>query len=329
MQLFGIKTRLIKPGDDMADVLIMALEEGCIKPKNNDVIVLAESAVATAEGRVVKLDSITPSEKAIELSKLYENDPRKMELIIRESDEIIGGIPGVVVTITKGVLAPSAGIDSSNAPEGHVVLLPIDPRNSAIKIRDRLMKVYNNNIAIIIGDSITQPLRLGCVGIALGCAGIEPVDDVRGHKDLFGKPLLITRRAIADNLVSAAQIIMGEADESTPAVLIRNVPAIFINDSVEISKIPRNECLYFACFDVGTIELRKRGFMKNERDLQLDMKVNTGSAVVKMNNKIEITDCEDFTIEELEYILEEAKSFIKYKDISKIVRPASDNNLEE
>ena len=111
------------------------------------------------------------------------------------------------------------------------------------------MKKYNCNIAVIVGDSRTQPLRLGCVGIALGCAGIEPVEDMRGRKDLFGKPLLITRRATADNLVSAAQVIMGEADESTPAVLIRDAPAVFIDGSVEIPQIPREECLYFACFD--------------------------------------------------------------------------------
>ena len=249
MQLFGIKTPLIRPGDDMAAVLISAMKAAAISPLNNDILVLAESAVASAEGRVVELESITPSGKAIELSKLYENDPRKMELIIRESDEILGGIPGVVVTITKGVLSPSAGIDNSNAPEGHVVLLPKDPKRSAIEIREKLMKEYGCNIAVIIGDSRTQPLRLGCVGIALGCAGIEPVEDMRGHRDLFGKPLLITRRATADNLVSAAQLIMGEADESTPAVLIRDAPVRFIEGSEDIPQIAREECLYFACFD--------------------------------------------------------------------------------
>ncbi len=230
-------------------MLIRALKANSIRPQNNDIIVLAESAVASAEGRVVNLENINPSEKAVKLSKLYQNDPRKMELIIRESDEILGGIPGVVVTITKGVLSPSAGIDNSNAPEGHVVLLPEDPKRSAIKIRERLKEVYGCSIAVIIGDSRTQPLRLGCVGIALGCAGIEPVEDMRGRNDLFGKPLLITRRATADNLVSAAQLIMGEADESTPAVLIRDAPVRFIEGSEDIPQISREECLYFACFD--------------------------------------------------------------------------------
>lgn len=249
MQLFGIKTPLIVPGDDIAAVLCDAMKKASITPQENDIFVLAESAVATAEGRVVELDGVKPSEKAKELSKMYQNDPKKMELILRESDEILGGIPGVVVTITKGVLSPSAGIDNSNAPEGYVVLLPEDPKKSAMEIRKKLMAEYGCSLAVIIGDSRTQPLRLGCVGVALGCAGIEPVEDVRGKKDLFGKPLLITRRATADNLVSAAQIIMGEADESTPAVLIRDAPVRFIEGSEEIPTISRNECLYFACFD--------------------------------------------------------------------------------
>ena len=248
MQLFGIKTPLIKPDDNISSVLIEAMKAKGIRPQDNDIIVLAESAVATAEGRTVDLETVTPSKKAVQLSRLYDTDPRKMELIIRESDEILGGIPGVVVTITKGVLSPSAGIDNSNAPEGHVVLLPKDPKKSAVKIREKLMAEYRCNIAVIIGDSRTQPLRLGCVGIALGCAGIEPVEDVRGKTDLFGKPLLITRRATADNLVSAAEIIMGEADESIPAVLIRDAPAIFVSGSVDIPTISREGCLYFGCF---------------------------------------------------------------------------------
>jgi coenzyme F420-0:L-glutamate ligase/coenzyme F420-1:gamma-L-glutamate ligase len=248
MQLFSIRTPLIRPGDDMASVLIEAMNTAGLVPQDNDIIVLAESAVATAEGRVVALSSVKTSKKALELSKLYENDPRKMELIIQESDEILGGIPGVVITITKGVLSPSAGIDNSNAPEGHVVLLPEDPQRSATEMRERLMAEYGCRLGVIVGDSRTQPLRLGCVGIALGCAGLEPVEDMRGYKDLFGKPLTITRRATADNLVSAAQIVMGEADESTPAVLIRNAPVRFLEGSEEIPTISRDGCMYFGCF---------------------------------------------------------------------------------
>lgn len=250
MQLFGIKTPLIREGDDVADVLVKAMALSGIVPQENDIIVLAESAVATAEGRVVRLDELVPSPDALEMSKTYDTDPHKMELIYRESDEILGGIPGVVVTITKGVLSPSAGIDSSNVPEGCVSLLPENPGKSASGIREKLMTEYRCNLAVIVGDSRTQPLRLGCVGIALGCAGILPVEDARGKRDLFGKPLTITRCATADNLVSAAQLLMGEADEGIPAVLIRGANVKFTegNSDSDIPTIPRNECLYFGCF---------------------------------------------------------------------------------
>jgi coenzyme F420-0:L-glutamate ligase len=248
MQLFGIKTPIIMAGEDMVKVLVEAMARSGIVPQENDIIVLAESAVATAEGRIVRLDEVVPSPEALEMSKTYDTDPRKMELILRESDEILGGIPGVVVTITKGVLSPSAGIDSSNVPEGYVSLLPADPKRSAELIREKLMAEYGCKIAVIVGDSRTQPLRLGCVGIALGCAGIEPVEDARGKRDLFGKPLTITRCATADNLVSAAQLLMGEADEGIPAVLIRGAKVRFMDSNVEIPQIPREECLYFGCF---------------------------------------------------------------------------------
>lgn len=248
MQLFGIKTPLIRVGDDVADVLVKTMALSGIVPQENDIFVLAESAVATAEGRIVRLDEVVPSPEALEMSKTYDTDPCKMELIHAESDEILGGIPGVVVTITKGVLSPSAGIDGSNVPEGCVSLLPEDPGKSASGIRKKLMAEYGCNIAVIVGDSRTQPLRLGCVGVALGCSGIEPVEDARGKCDLFGKPLEITRCATADNLVSAAQLLMGEADEGIPAVLIRDANVRFTEDYPDIPHIPREECLYFGCF---------------------------------------------------------------------------------
>lgn len=249
MQLYGIKTPVIKEGDDIVKILISSINDACITPEKNDILVLAESAVATAEGRIVELGTIEPGEKAKDLSLKYNVEPGKMELIIRESSEIIGGLDGVVVTITGGVLSPNAGIDESNAPVGYEVLVPEDPKRSAVIIREKLIKHYGCDLGVIIGDSRTQPLRFGCVGIALGCAGIEPVEDVRGKKDLFGKTLLITRRAIADNLVSAAQIIMGEGDECTPCVLIRDAPVNFIKGSSDIPQISKEECLYFGCFE--------------------------------------------------------------------------------
>jgi coenzyme F420-0:L-glutamate ligase/homotetrameric cytidine deaminase len=179
----------------------------------------------------------------------YCKDPREMELILQESDEIMGGIPGVVLTLREGFLYPNAGIDSSNAPPGHVVLFPADAQKSAFEIRERMAK--GRKIAVIIGDSRTHPLRLGCVGVALACAGLEPVEDARGQKDLFGRELKITRKAVADNLVSAAQIVMGEGDEGIPAVIIKGAPVSISEADCAIPTIAPQECMYIGALRCG------------------------------------------------------------------------------
>ncbi|WP_292375119.1 coenzyme F420-0:L-glutamate ligase [Methanosarcina sp. UBA411] len=245
IQIFGIKTPIIREGDDIVQILETALEEAGLVPVEGDIFVLAESAVGTAERRVVKLESVTPGERAKVLGEKYEIDPREMELVLQECDEIFGGVPGAALTITKGVLAPNAGIDASNAPEGHVILLPEDPRKSSEKIRKELEQRYSCKLGVIIGDSRTQPLRLGCSGIALGVSGFVPVEDARGTNDIYGKPLRITYKAVADNLVSAAELLMGEAGERVPCVLIRGAPVNMVNESLDVPTIPMEGCMYF------------------------------------------------------------------------------------
>jgi coenzyme F420-0:L-glutamate ligase len=244
--MFGIKTPLLRPGDSIADVIINSLEKQGLKFQDNDILIIAESPLATSEGRLVRLDDITPSEKAKELAEKYNIDVREMELIVQECDEIFGGVPGAALTITKGTLAPNAGIDASNAPEGYVVLLPENAQKSACRIRKEIKEHCKCNIGVIVGDSRTQPLRLGCVGIALGTSGMIPVEDARGSRDLFGKEMMITRKAVADNLVSAAQLLMGEAGESVPAVLVRGSPAQVVDDDIDMPLFSRDECMYYS-----------------------------------------------------------------------------------
>lgn len=244
MELYGIKTPIIKPGDNIVEILINRMNEINFELEDKDIVVLAESAVATAENHVINLDTIKPSIKAIDLGKQYSIDPREMEVILQESDNIVSGIPGFVLTLKNGFLLPNAGIDASNAPEGHVILLPENPDKSAKEIRIKFEERYNCNIAVIIGDSRTHPLRWGCVGVAIGCSGIEAVEDVRGKKDIYGKPLKITRKAVADNITSAAEIMMGEANESVPMVVVREAP-VEIKDAEGIPTISPEECLYF------------------------------------------------------------------------------------
>jgi coenzyme F420-0:L-glutamate ligase/coenzyme F420-1:gamma-L-glutamate ligase len=256
IQMFGIKTPIIREGDDIVQILETSLEEAGVVPVEGDIFVLAESAVGTAEKRVIELASIIPGEKAQLLGEKYEIDPREMELVLQECDELFGGVPGAALTITKGVLAPNAGIDASNAPEGHVVLLPEDPRKSSEYIRKRLEQRYSCRLGVIIGDSRTQPLRLGCTGIALGVSGFIPVEDARGTCDIYGKPLRITYKAVADNLVSAAELLMGEAGERIPCVLIRGAPVNMVNESPCMPTISMEGCMYFGNVIKGRTEGR-------------------------------------------------------------------------
>lgn len=250
MEVLGIKTDLVGIGEDLVVAMQSGMDRAGLAFDDGDILVVSESAVATWEGRVVNLDDVSPGKLACSLAAIYSKDPREMELILRESDEIVGGIPGVVLTMNKGFLYPNAGIDHSNAPPGYVVLFPADSSKSAAEIRRRM--AGSKKIGVIIGDSRTHPLRLGCVGVALGCVGIEPVEDARGQLDLYGRPLQITRKAVADNLVSAAQVVMGEGDEGIPAVILRNSPVPIREDvSCEMPKIPPHECMYIGALRSG------------------------------------------------------------------------------
>lgn len=250
LEVLGIKTDLIEVGDDIVDALKKGMTEEGLFLEDGDILVVSESAVATSEGSVVNLEEVSPSRLAYAMAEKYGKDPREMELILQESDEVVGGIPGVVLTMNNGFLYPNAGIDHSNAPPGHVVLFPKDPQRSAREIRKKMAN--GKRIGVIIGDSRTHPLRLGCVGVALACNGLEPVEDARGQKDLFGRELKITRKAVADNLVSAAQVVMGEGGEGIPAAIIRGAPVLILdNASCEMPKIPPQECMYIGALQSG------------------------------------------------------------------------------
>ena len=171
-----------------------------------DCIVVAESAVATAEGRIVRLDSVNPTPAARDLAGRFTMDPRMVEIILQESDEVVGGIPGFLLCRAHGTLLPNAGVDASNAPPGCVILLPADPEASAAGIRDAIRASSGVEVAVIVADSRPHPMRSGCAGIALGCAGLAAV---RGD------------RAVADCIASAAELVMGEAGEGTPAAIVR------------------------------------------------------------------------------------------------------------
>ena len=245
LEIFGLKSDLIHPGDDIFQKVIAAFQKSGRQPQENDVLVIAESALATAENRIVCLSDIVPGAQALEFEKKYQIDAREAELVIQESDVIFGGVFGVLLTLKNGLLCPNAGIDNSNAPNDCVILYPENPSQSAQKIAGAIFEHFGVHIGVIVADSRTQPLRLGCTGVAIGAAGFSATVDKRGETDLFGKTLTVTRVAVADNLASAAEAVMGECAESTPFALIRNASVILDPNAVGISTISPEECMYW------------------------------------------------------------------------------------
>ena len=245
--VFGLATGIIQPHDPFTDRIIAAAKTACGGLKDGDILVLAETAVATSEGNVVRLDSVTPSPHARELAEKYHMDPRTVEVVLKESDSVVGGIPGFLLCMKQGTLLPNAGVDASNAPPGCVTPLPADPNGSALRIRNEIEGRCGIKIGVLVIDSRTHAMRLGCSGVAIGCSGITSVIDDRGRSDLFGRKLEVTKRAIADNIASAAELVMGEADECTPAVIVRGL-GMPIGDQAGVDTIDAEECLFMGVF---------------------------------------------------------------------------------
>ena len=221
----------VRPGDDLVAILLRALEREHGELRTGDVVVLAQKIVSKAEGRIVALDTVEPSERARELAARVDKDPRLVELILRESNEVVRTAPGVLVVEHRlGFVLANAGIDHSNVeqPEGgaeeRVLLLPADPDRSAADLRARLRAATGAQVGVVIADSWGRPWRLGTVGFAIGVAGLPALVDLRGTPDLEGRPLQVTEVGHADQLAAAASILMGQAAESVPAVVIRGLP---------------------------------------------------------------------------------------------------------
>jgi len=250
MRLYAVKTRIIKTGDDTVEVILKSLRKQNLNLENNDVLAITSKIIAYAEGRVVKLSDIGPSDRAKELAKQFSLQPEFAELILCEADKIYGGVEKAVLTLKNGILTANAGIDKKNAPLDSVILWPNDAQKWAIRIREEIKGKTGKHVAVLIVDSNLVPLRMGTTGLALAVAGFKPVKDCRGDKDIYGKPLIITQHAIADNLASAAHLLMGEAAEKTPVVLIKDAPVDF-DDNVYGSAdmmMPFKKCIFMSAF---------------------------------------------------------------------------------
>ena len=219
---------MIGPGDDLAAVLVSAIDKQDIRPADGDIIVVAQKIVSKAEGRAVDLSTIEPSAEAAKLAADSEKDARHVELILRESREVVRSKPGVIVVEHRlGHVLANAGIDRSNvegsANEETMLLLPVDPDASAAALKSRFEAHWQCEVGVVIADSVGRAWRLGTVGIAIGAAGVAALHDQRGEPDMFGRPMEVTMTAHADAIASAATLVMGEAAEAIPAALVRGV----------------------------------------------------------------------------------------------------------
>jgi len=250
MELFSIKLPLIKENAPLLDIIIKNIKKSGKLLKERDIIVIAEKVIATSQERIVKLSEVKQiSEKAKNFANKYDMDERYVELILREASMILGGMRHVILAKVNDFLIANAGIDQSNAGPDNVVLLPKNLNEVVWDYWKELKKVFNiNKLGVIISDSRVQPLRKGTIGIAIATAGFEPIEDLRGHPDLFGRPLEITMRAIADDLTSAAQFLLSEADKQTPVVIIRGSNVEFTENPKTTPEMPPEECLYMNIF---------------------------------------------------------------------------------
>jgi coenzyme F420-0:L-glutamate ligase/coenzyme F420-1:gamma-L-glutamate ligase len=239
---------LIRHGDNLADIIVTSLCDTDIALEDNDILVIAQKIVSKAEGRMVNLDTVTPSVRAIELARQTEKDPRAVELMLQESNEVLRARVGTIIVEHKlGFVCANAGIDHSNvAPlpleklqspkqngereglgvraEEYVLLLPENPDQSAGTIREQIKQKMGVNIGVMIIDSHGRAWRNGTVGICIGLSGLPALIDERGWKDLFGYILKITIVGVADELAAAASLMMGQAAEGTPVVHVRGFP---------------------------------------------------------------------------------------------------------
>jgi coenzyme F420-0:L-glutamate ligase/coenzyme F420-1:gamma-L-glutamate ligase len=222
----GIK--LVEPGDDLGAIAVAAFAANGIVPEDGDVLVVAQKIVSKAEGRYVDVTTVSPSERAIELARELDKDPRFVEVVLSESKRVVRHRPGLLIVEHRlGFVMANAGIDHSNLPteDGveRVLLLPEDPDGSARALQEHLVGVFGSSIAVIISDSFGRAWRKGTVGVALGAAGLPALIDMRGHPDLFGRELLVTETGFADEIAAAAGLLMGQADEAVPMVLVRGL----------------------------------------------------------------------------------------------------------
>lgn len=227
IEVIGVKdVPVVKKGDDLAKLISMAAQKQKTPLENGDIIVITHVVASRSEGNIINLNDVIPSGFAQTLAEQLDKDPALVEVILRESKGIVRMGGGNIITETKhGFVCANAGVDQSNVPgERMVAPLPKNPDLTAKKIREKIAKLTEKDVAVIISDTHGRPLRDGEINVAVGVAGINPIRDHRGETDLFGYQLRVKRTAVADELASAAELVIGQTNEGIPVAIIRGYP---------------------------------------------------------------------------------------------------------
>jgi len=248
IQIIGVKgLPIIKEGDNIAKLICNAAEQQRTPIQDGDILVITHVVVSRAEGNVVNLDNVVPSDFAKNFAQKFDKDPALIETVLRESKSIVRMGDGKLITETKhGFVCANAGVDQSNVlGKRNVALLPENPDRSAQRIRRDIKRLTGKDVAVIISDTHGRPLREGEINVAIGLAGIRPIRDRRGEKDLFGYVLKVKQTAIADELCSAAELVIGQAKEGIPVAIIRgySYPKSEESKATELTR-PREKDLF-------------------------------------------------------------------------------------
>ncbi len=211
----------VRPRDELDSIVLKAVKQNHQEIRDGDILVIAQKVVSKAEGRTVSLANVKPSKDAVRMAKEHGKDPRVMELILKESAQILRAQNGIIVSETKhGFVCANAGVDQSNVQGDAAVLLPADPDRSASQLREAIKKKAGREAAIIITDTFGRPFRNGQTNMAIGVAGINPIRSYIGSRDMYGRKLRVTEIAVADEMASAAELAMGKAD-GVPVAIVR------------------------------------------------------------------------------------------------------------
>jgi coenzyme F420-0:L-glutamate ligase/coenzyme F420-1:gamma-L-glutamate ligase len=232
----------VRAGDDLAALVIEALRRASEPLAERDVVIVAQKIVSKSERRLVRLTDVTPGDRARELAAVCRKDPRLVELVLRESTDVVRCVKDILIVRHRlGFVVANAGVDQSNV-EGDgalALLLPIDPDASAARLRDAIAHAMGVRIGVVVSDSFGRPWRMGVTGTCIGCAGIASLVDQRGRTDRFGRALQVTQIAAGDAIAAAAVLAMGEADEGRPLVIARGLPAEWLQDGIPAQRLVR------------------------------------------------------------------------------------------